>query len=101
METLKLPDGLQIIRQSAFKGCNNLKSITIPATVEYIYQEAFYDCNRLEIVNALPTTPPFLYDNSFSNFSIPLKVPKGCKETYQTTQGWKNFTNISDAVNIN
>ncbi len=97
METLTLPDGLQIIRQSAFKGCNNLKSITIPATVEYIYQEAFDDCNRLEIVNALPTTPPFLYDNSFSNFTIPLKVPKGCKKAYQNAQGWKNFTNIIDA----
>lgn len=48
-------------------------------------------------MKALPETPPFLYDNSFSNFTIPLKVPKGCKEAYQTAQGWKNFTNISDA----
>lgn len=45
----------------------------------------------------MPTNPPFLYDNSFSNYTVPLKVPKGYKDAYQTAQGWKNFTNISDA----
>ena len=92
-----LPNKLQIIKMSAFNECNSLKSVTIPATVEFIYQEAFANCNALESVKALPDKPPFLYDNSFSNFSIPLRVPKGCKEVYKTAQGWKNFTNISDA----
>ena len=92
--TLKLPDELQIIKKATFKGCNRLMSITIPATVEYIYQEAFSGCNALESVNALSNTPPFLYDNSFSNYSLTLNVPKGCKEAYQSAQGWKNFKNI-------
>ena len=94
---LKIPDELQIIKKATFKGCNSLKSLTIPAAVEFIYQEAFAGNNRMESVVAQPENPPFLYDNSFSNFSFPLKVPKGCKEAYQTAQGWKNFTNISDA----
>ena len=97
METLKLPNGLQIIKKATFKGCYNLMSVTIPSTVEFIYQEAFSGCNRLEKVKALPDTPPFLYDNSFSNFSVPLEVPKGCKDVYLTAEGWKNFTNISES----
>lgn len=97
METLKLPDELQIIKKSTFKGCYSLKAVTIPATMEVIYQEAFANCDNLKSINALPETPSFLYDNSFSNFSIPLKVPKGCKEVYQTAQGWKNFTIINEA----
>ena len=97
MRTLKLPDELQIIKKTAFKGCSSLSSVTIPAYVEFIYQEAFANCNALEGVISLTKTPPFLYDNSFSNFSIPLKVPKGCKKAYQKAQGWKNFTNIIDA----
>ena len=97
VETLKLPDNLQIIKKATFKGCSSLKTVTIPATVEVIYQEAFADCYALENVKAKPGTPPFLYDNSFSNFSIPLEVPKGCKEEYQSAQGWKNFTNISES----
>jgi len=75
-----------------------LKNVIIPSKVEFVYQEAFANCSSLELIEALPTNPPFLYDNSFSNFSVPLKVPKGCKEAYQTAQGWKNFTNISDGV---
>ena len=94
MKTLELPNGLQIIKKESFKGCNNLKSVTIPATVEFIYQEAFAECYGLEEVIALPEIQPFLYDNSFSNFSVPLKVPKGCKEAYQNARGWKNFNNI-------
>lgn len=97
METLKLPDNLQIIKKAAFKGCNSLKEVSIPSSVEFIYQEAFANCNALESIKAQPNTPPFLYDNSFSNFSVPLRVPKGCKEAYQSAQGWKNFTTIIDA----
>jgi hypothetical protein len=97
LEILKLPDELQTIKKEAFKWCSKLKSLTIPATVEYIYSEAFSGCDALESIKALPETPPFLYDNSFSNYSVPLLVPDGCKEAYQNAQGWKHFTNISDS----
>ena len=59
-----------------------------------IYQNAFQGCNQLEYVKVLPTNPPSLFDDSFSNFSVPLRVPKGCKEIYQTAQGWRKFNNI-------
>lgn len=97
METLKLSDALRVIKKSAFYGCYNLKSITIPAAVEYIYAEAFGNCNALESIKALPENPPFINDNTFSNYSVPLIVPQGCKEAYQSAQGWKNFTDISDS----
>ena len=97
IETLKLPNKLHIIKWATFKWCSKLKSLTIPSTVEYIYSEAFSGCNALESVKALPENPPFLYDNSFSNYSVPLIVPNGRKEAYQNAQGWKNFTNISDS----
>lgn len=96
--SLTIPEDIQIIKKQTFYGCNALKNVIIPSKVEFVYQEAFANCSSLELIEALPTNPPFLYDNSFSNFSVPLKVPKGCKEAYQTAQGWKNFTNISDGV---
>ena len=96
VEKIQLPENLSIIKKATFKDCRSLKSITIPSTVEIIYQEAFANCTALESVKALPETPPLLYDNSFSNYLVPLKVPIGCKDLYQTAQGWKNFTNISD-----
>ena len=91
-----LSDSIKIIRKEAFSGCCNLINIVIPKSVEFIYQEAFAGCLSLEIIEAKPLIPPFLYDNAFDNYSIPVKVPKGCKEAYQTAQGWKNFSNIID-----
>jgi len=94
--SLKLPDNLQLIKKETFQNCSKLKSLTIPSTVEVIYQNAFNGCYSLESVTSQATTPPFLYDNSFSNYSIPLNVPSGCKSAYEDVQGWRNFTNISD-----
>lgn len=94
--SVKLPDNLKSIASQAFYGCWNLQSIIIPSTVEVIYQRAFSGCNSLKIITVLPEIPPFLYDNSFSNYSIPVKVPKGYKDTYKTAPGWRNFTSISD-----
>ena len=94
--SLKLPDNLQLIKKETFQYCSKLKSLTIPSTVEVIYQNAFSGCSSLENVISQATIPPFLYDNSFSNYSVPLNVPSGCKSAYEDAQGWRNFTNISD-----
>jgi len=94
--SLKLPDNLQLIKKETFKDCSKLKSVTIPSSVEVIYQNAFNGCYGLESVTSQATNPPFLYDNSFSDYSIPLNVPSGCKSAYEDAQGWRNFTNISD-----
>lgn len=38
------------IGDSAFKGCANLKTVTLPSSVTEIGTRAFWDCRRLEIV---------------------------------------------------
>ena len=83
-----------MLKKSSFAQCWNLKNIIIPSSMKAIYQNAFQGCNQLEYVKVLPTNPPSLFDDSFSNFSVPLRVPKGCKEIYQTAQGWRKFNNI-------
>lgn len=92
MKTLKLPDKLQIIKKGTFNGCSGLNSISIPANVEFIYQEAFAKCANLKEVIALPENPPFLYNNSFSNYDITLKASENALEAYTTTEPWSNFS---------
>jgi hypothetical protein len=96
MEMLKLPEELQIIKKASYYGCESLKSVTIPATVEYIYQDAFTNCHNLKYIKSLSETPPFLYDNSFSDFNVPVIVPSESVDAYKEAQGWKNFYNIND-----
>ena len=94
LTTLKLPEGLKIIKSEAFSGCLNIETLTIPSTVEFIYQKAFANCRSLSVINVLQTTPPFIYDNTFSNFDVPLKVPAESVGAYRTHDVWKNFKNM-------
>lgn len=92
--SFELPKNLKIIKKQAFQYCSSLKNITLPATVEYIYQEAFSGCSSLAEIKALPTAPPFVYSNTFSNFSATLKVPEEGKDAYLAHDVWNKFENI-------
>ncbi len=83
------------IKNKAFQSCWALKTLTIPASVEYIYSQAFDGCT-LEIINAQPTAPPFICDNTFSGYTAQLNVPSGSITAYKEADYWKNFENISD-----
>ena len=96
MTVANLLEGLNIIKRNAFVGCSSLKSIVIPASVQYIYQAAFSGCSSLENVKVLATTPPFAYDNIFSNYTIPLLVPKASIDAYMTTYPWSKFSTIKN-----
>lgn len=43
-----VPDGVKIIGENAFRGCNNMKTITIPNSVKKISDHAFHGCDCLD-----------------------------------------------------
>ena len=93
LKTITLPDEISMIKNSTFKGCRSLKSVIIPSKVEFIYQEAFVNCG-LEEVKVLAITPPLGYDNSFSNYDIPLYCPEASISSYQSTNPWNKFSSF-------
>lgn len=94
LTSLTLPEDLSVIKRQAIYGCSSLESITIPASVEYIFQEAFAGCQNMKQVYVLSENPPFLSDNSFSNYDIILCVPEVSKDKYLSTEPWNKFTEI-------
>ena len=68
-----------------------MESITIPSSVELIEPLAFHDCGLKE-VKTLAETPPFVYDNTFDNYDIPLYVPEASISLYQSTSPWSIFS---------
>ncbi len=48
IETLTIGDGVEIIGESAFESCNDLKSISLPATITEIGSNAFFSCDSVE-----------------------------------------------------
>ena len=46
-----IPEGVTIIKASAFSGCSNLKKVTLPSTLKEIGRDVFYSCAKLETIN--------------------------------------------------
>lgn len=83
-----------IIKKQTFQWCSKLQKLIIPASVQYIYQQAFSGCNALTEVVAQPETPPFIYNDTFSNYNCTLKVPDAGKDAYLAHDIWKLFNKI-------
>lgn len=83
-----------MIKKQTFQNCRKLQKIIIPASVQYIYQQAFSGCNALNEIVAQPETPPFIYDDTFSNYDCTLKVPEAGKDAYIAHDIWKKFNKI-------
>jgi hypothetical protein len=96
---LVIPETVTRIKQFAFEGATCLTSLTIPNSVTVIEQRAFSSCTNLESITVFAGTPPALSSSSFSGVdkSIPVYVPCGSLEAYQTATVWSDFTNIQES----
>ena len=113
MKTLNFGTGLQTIGTSAFQNCSALTSITIPNSVTTIGLQAFYDCRAATYIQigsavtsiggnafynavacnemrCLPTTPPSILVNTFTNLksTCVIKVPAASLSAYQAAANW-------------
>ena len=83
-----------MIKKQTFFNCGKLQKLDIPASVEYIYQGAFNECNSLNEIIARRETPPFIYNNTFSNYNCTLMVPGTGKDAYAAHEIWGQFGTI-------
>lgn len=91
------------IGQEAFYGCSGLTSVTTPNSVTSIGGNAFSGCTGLTSVTCQSPTPPTLGDGGFSDYTIPLYVPKGSVIKYKAAENWRNFViirEISEAQDV-
>lgn len=64
LETIVIPDGVQIIAKDAFLFCSNLKTVVIGRQVHTIEESAFGDCNKLRDVY-IPASVTNIDDGAF------------------------------------
>ena len=96
LTSVTIPGSVTSIGSFAFYGCSGLTSVTIPGSVTSIGEWAFADCSGLTSVTCYATTPPSLGRNGFSDYSIPLYVPKGSVIKYKAVENWRNFVIIRE-----
>lgn len=95
LQSIILPEGLEIIDEDAFRICWNLTSITIPSTVKSIGNHSgglgvlFYGCNNLAKIFCNALTPPDLLVPLST--SAPIYVPEISLEAYRQHPEWSKY----------
>ena len=92
---LIIPNSVTTIGYGAFYG-GDFSSITIGNSVTSIEHSAFYGCDSLISITSKAMAPPVLVASAFYNVpaNIPVYVPCGSLNAYQTDTNWNYFTNF-------
>ncbi|MBE6633123.1 MAG: hypothetical protein E7620_02130 [Ruminococcaceae bacterium] len=111
-----LPDGLTVIMDGAFDGCESLVEVVLPSTLKEIGEEVFYDCSALTTI-VLPDglesigRYAFYYCEGLTEITIPASVTSmgssvfsGCsnltvltsltEEPYGWSSSWKGSASV-------
>ena len=99
LESVKIPNSVTNINFFAFRRCGQLESVTIPESVTSISYAAFYDAGLTSVTCLSPTPPTMEKENVFDETiysEATLKVPKGSRSAYQSTDWWNNFSTIQE-----
>lgn len=119
--SVKIPDAVTSIGESAFDECLMLasvnipescvsigdyalsdcaiKELTLPSSLKTIGKMALWNCHSLENIWCKAQTPPEVNDSTFSDsifIKVKLNVPTGCTNAYKTTATWKKFLQIGE-----
>ena len=100
LTSIDIPSSVTAIGGWAFYDCVSLTSIVIPSSVTSIGLGAFY----MYLISSLTSVTsliqePFKTEGVFSKLTYQeatLYVPRGTKEKYKATAGWKEFQNIEE-----
>lgn len=69
VETITMPDSVQVIGPKAFEGCGKLKSIIFSNNLEKIYLSAFLNCDSLKTIK-LPKSIKEIQTWAFGNYEL-------------------------------
>jgi len=94
---ITLPSSLNSVSSRAFYGCTSVTNVFISSTINSIGEEAFAGCTSVTQMTSQAGMPPTAYANTFDGIDadIPVTVPMGGLNYYQTATGWNHFTNYS------
>ena len=103
LTSVTIGNSVTSIGENAFDRCSGLTSVTIPNSVTSIGDYAFRNCSGLTEIVSLASIPPVCNAGVFENVDkslCTLKVPKGSKDAYSQTDGWKDFVDNIEEVDV-
>ena len=100
LETVKLPEGLEIIVDNCFYNCNSLKNISLPSSLTRIDARAFYNCKKIESIT-IPESVSYIGSQAFSGCSTLNTVDILCdlRQVDISDEGQLTFLNLDKESN--
>ena len=99
LESIVIPEGVEVIFGSLFSHCTSLSSIVLPKSLTKIESYAFYNIADSAHIYCQSIEPPTVGKNAFNNYGgKTLHVPQGCKEKYEESPYWTDFTTVIDDI---
>ncbi len=97
LQEIEIPEGVLGISGYAFFQCKQLAKVSLPSSLTVIGNHAFASCDDLAEITSYINTPFEIESTVFECYNkATLYIPKGTKELYENTKGWKRFANISE-----
>ena len=105
-KNLEIPEGITIIGEYAFGGCESLESVIIPNSVTKIRKGAFRKCEELRMItipNSVTTIGEyaFMLCQSLTDITIPNSVKTIEKGAFAHCYALRSVTILNDAIKIN
>lgn len=95
LSSVTFPEELEQVGSSSFAYCTSLTYLEFPASLDTLENNLFWGCPNLTTIRLYSTTPPYIYENTFTYSSLTrIEVPKGSGNTYKTAARWRNYANI-------
>jgi hypothetical protein len=93
IETISIPESVNVIGQNALADCYSLQEVIIPSSIVNISKDAFSDDTALTRIVIKKPTAPGLGSNALDNTnSCPIYVPVPIDASY-SSGNWANYSN--------
>ena len=100
LESVILPEGITSLGGYTFSNCTSLKGIDLPSTLTSLGSYCFGDCNAIDSIVSRAMTPPTANGSTFSfaGETVAVYVPEAAMSSYQSADGWSNFSDFRALV---
>jgi len=100
--TCIIPNGVTLIDEDAFAGCNGLTTVFMPDSITELGPTAFANCMNLTSVTIEATTPPEVSVDAlpfkYISNPFPIYVPAASVNDYKTAEGWEEYASRIEAI---
>lgn len=99
LKSIKFPESDVKVEDNAFSECRQLKSVYFGESTIRLGNQVFNHCEDIQYVVSKCLEPYMFWDWTFYKpiyGKCTLFIPTGTKEIYASTSGWKNFTKVKE-----